>query len=135
MGITVNHPGDSCPATKRRGQHARAEVIATAARFAAQGRDFADVARELGMDPKPKGALSVALRRAGHVDLLRVLQSPQRVPADQVVAIADRILAGLPDSDEVAVQRRQREAPADEVPVEPAGRKIRGPGGIVRWVA
>lgn len=132
---TAKAPDTGNPARRR--QYLRGDqVVAAAARLAADGHDFESALVKLHMSRR---ALQCALRRAGRLEVLEALQDRTRWRPDQALALANRMLSLLPPEDLRQVETRCQEMLGDVHPedpqIQPAGRQVRGPGGVVRWVA
>jgi len=111
------------PVPSRRSPVPRHVVVRTVTEMHALGMTRQEIARELGMTAGYNGSLQQALRRARRLDLLAAITPPR--PGQPAPKSAAERLA----------------APAEDLPVDdsdeaaPKGRLVRGPGGVVRWVA
>lgn len=119
---------------RRRSQH---DVVRVCSLAVLQGRNLAWAAEVLGMNPSPGGSIRMALTRAGQRDLLRALTAERETPRPDILELAERLLAEIPQDGAAVIARRRRvligQPQAGAMAV--AGRQVRGRNGIVRWVA
>lgn len=116
--------------TRTRGPYLRREqVVTTARRMYAEGRDFAAVADALGCS---RTTLKSALERAGEGLLLSALRNRDRWQGEAPHQVAVRIISLLTQDEIRDLHRRCLERLNDDP--QPVGRKVRGPGGVVKWV-
>jgi hypothetical protein len=136
MDTTIVTTNDNRP--PRRPHHRREDVVRAVEELAGIGLKRDEIAHELGMATGCRGSLYMALLRAGRKDLWQAIKPPSGLGGVQVEPIrqeATRLLATLPEEDAAAIEQRRRDLLDDEDDqMGPAGRPVRGPGGIVRWV-
>lgn len=134
----------------RRKRHSSAQVVLSVEEMVGLGYNRREAGEALGMDPRPRGSLYVALRRRGRLDLWRSLDRSKPKPKPQParsrpfdpamqIACAAEMLRRLPQEDVDIVEQRRLELDAEmndePLDIAPTRRQVRGPGGIVRWVA
>lgn len=149
MDSTIPTQVDNQPGRRKR--RSGAQVVLSVEEMVSLGYNRREAGEALGMNPQPRGSLYVALRRRGRLDLWRSLDrskpkpkpkpKPTRAAFDpgMQIACAAEMLRRLPQEDIDVVEQRRLELDAemnDEAPdLAPTCRPVRGPGGVVRWVA